>query len=82
MLDQPLIGGCKPALRLSFLFAITCPTLVLCGRQDALTPPDCHEGIAARVPGARLEVIDDCGHLSTLEKSAEVIAAMQRWLAA
>jgi pimeloyl-ACP methyl ester carboxylesterase len=67
---------------LALLSSITCPTLVLCGMQDALTPPECHEEIAARVHGARLEVIDDCGHLSTLEKPAEASAAMRRWLAA
>ncbi|MHB8667594.1 MAG: alpha/beta fold hydrolase [Burkholderiales bacterium] len=64
------------------LAAIDCPTLVLCGRQDALTPMARHEEIAAGIRGARLEVIDDCGHLSTLEKPAEVNAALRRWLAA
>jgi pimeloyl-ACP methyl ester carboxylesterase len=61
---------------------IHCPTLVLCGRQDALTPLARHEEIAAGIAGARLEVIEDCGHLSTLEKPAEVNAALRRWLAA
>jgi pimeloyl-ACP methyl ester carboxylesterase len=64
------------------LRAIRCPTLVLCGRQDALTPLARHEEIAAGISGARLEVIEDCGHLSTLEKPAEVNAALRRWLAA
>jgi pimeloyl-ACP methyl ester carboxylesterase len=64
------------------LAAISCPTLVLCGRQDALTPVARHEEIAAGIKGSRLEVIEDCGHLSTLEKPAEVNAALRRWLAA
>jgi len=55
---------------------------VLCGRQDALTPLARHEEMAAGIKGARLEVIEDCGHLSTLEKPAEVNAALRRWLAA
>jgi pimeloyl-ACP methyl ester carboxylesterase len=59
---------------------IACPTLVLCGRQDAITPLERHEEIAAGVPGARLEVIDDCGHLSTLERPDDVSAALRRWL--
>jgi pimeloyl-ACP methyl ester carboxylesterase len=67
---------------LSLLAAIACPTLVLCGRQDALTPPARHEEIAAGIRGARLEVIEDCGHLSTLEKPDQVNAALRRWLAA
>jgi pimeloyl-ACP methyl ester carboxylesterase len=61
---------------------IACSTLVLCGRQDALTPLERHEEIAAAVPGARLEVVDDCGHLSTLERPDAVNAALERWLAA
>lgn len=66
----------------TLLGAITCPTLVLCGRQDALTPLARHEEIADGIKGATLEVIDDCGHLSTLEKPSEVNAALRRWLAA
>ncbi len=64
------------------LASIRCPALVLCGRQDALTPPDRHEELAAGIPGAKLEIIEDCGHLSTLERPAEVGAALRRWLAA
>lgn len=64
------------------LTTIGCATLVLCGRQDALTPLARHEEIAARIKGAGLEIIEDCGHLSTLEKPAEVNAALRRWLAA
>jgi len=65
---------------LPLLASIACPTLVLCGRQDALTPLARHEDMAAGIKGARLEVIDDCGHLSTLERPAEVNAALRRWL--
>ena len=63
------------------LASIDCPALVLCGRQDAMTPLGGHEKIAAAIKGARLEVLEDCGHLSTLEKPAEVNAALRRWLA-
>ena len=59
---------------------IHCPTLVLCGRQDALTPLALHEEIASLVPGAELTVLEDCGHLSTLEKPRSVNAALRRWL--
>jgi pimeloyl-ACP methyl ester carboxylesterase len=60
---------------------IAVPTLVLCGRDDQATPLKLHEEIAALVPGATLAAIEHCGHLSTLEKPAEVNAAMRRWLA-
>lgn len=65
---------------LALLPAITCPTLVLCGRQDALTPPERHEEMARALPAAKLRVIEECGHLATLERPAEVSAALQRWL--
>lgn len=58
----------------------SCPTLVLCGRDDALTPPHLHEELAAGIPGARLRQIDHCGHLSTLERPEEVTRAMREWL--
>jgi pimeloyl-ACP methyl ester carboxylesterase len=60
---------------------IKCPTLVLCGRQDQLTPPECSEEMAAAIPEAKLLVVEECGHLSTLERPDEVNAAMREWLA-
>jgi len=62
------------------LAAIQVPTLVLCGRQDGLTPLEPHEEIAAAIPNARLSVIDDCGHLSTMERPAAATAMMRDWL--
>lgn len=59
---------------------ISCPTLVLCGRDDALTPPHLHEELAGGIPGARLCRIDGCGHLSTLERPEAVTGAMRAWL--
>jgi pimeloyl-ACP methyl ester carboxylesterase len=53
---------------------------VLCGAQDLLTPPALHEEMAAAIPGARLHVVSDCGHLSTLERPEEVTAALEHWL--
>ena len=62
------------------LAAIACPTLVLCGRQDALTPLARHEEMAAAIPDADLVVIEDCGHLSSLERPDQVTAALRAWL--
>ena len=64
----------------SHLPRIACPTLVLCGREDASTPLPLHEEMAALVPGARLEVVERCGHMSAMERPAEVTAALRRWL--
>ena len=56
------------------------PTLVLCGRQDVLTPLEKHEEIARLIPTARLVIIEECGHLSTLERPYEVNVALRDWL--
>lgn len=64
----------------SDLATLRVPTLVLCGRQDPVTPPADHEAMAARVPGSRLEMIDDCGHLSTIEQPNAVNAVLANWL--
>jgi pimeloyl-ACP methyl ester carboxylesterase len=59
---------------------IRCPTLVLGGKQDAVTPPEVMEEIAAGIGGARLVLLDRCGHLSPLEQPEQVTAAMAAWL--
>ncbi len=59
-----------------------CSTLVLCGRQDALTPLEVSEEMAEAIPGADLVVIEECGHLATLEKPEPVNAALRAWLTA
>lgn len=57
-----------------------CPTLILCGRDDVMTPPALHEEMAAAIPGAHLEVIDECAHLSSMGRPELVSAAMRQWL--
>lgn len=59
---------------------IKCPTLVLCGREDVLTPRALAEEIVAGIPGARLDLIDHCGHLSTMERPEAVTAELRQWL--
>ena len=66
---------------LADLSAVRVPTLVLCGADDAVTPRADHEAIAARVAGARLVVVPQCGHLSTIEQPAAVTDALSTWLA-
>ncbi len=64
------------------LAAIACPTLVVCGRQDALTPLELSEELARLIPRARLAVIEDCGHLPTMERPEEATALLREWLTA
>jgi 3-oxoadipate enol-lactonase len=49
------------------LGGIHVPTLVVVGEEDALIPPDVSREMAARIPGARLEVLPGAGHLAPLE---------------
>ena len=62
------------------LGGIRCPSLVVCGRQDALTPPALSEEIAAGIPDARLVLIDECGHYAPLERPFTLTALLQQWL--
>lgn len=63
------------------LASIRVPTLVLCGRQDVLTPLAVHEEIAAGIAGSKLVIVEDCGHLAPLERPEATTAAMRAWLA-
>ncbi len=63
------------------LAQINCPTLVMCGDSDALTPPECSDEIAALIPGAKRVVVPQCGHMLTMEQPAFVNAQLLGWLA-
>ena len=65
----------------STLAAIRCPTLVLVGEGDQLTPPDLAKEIHGLVAGSRLVVVPDCGHLSAIERPAAVTQALVEWMA-
>jgi pimeloyl-ACP methyl ester carboxylesterase len=61
---------------------IRVPTLVVVGADDAATPPAKAERIASRIRGARLEIVPDCGHTSSLEQPAAIIALLEGFLPA
>ncbi|MBI4968257.1 MAG: alpha/beta fold hydrolase [Rhodospirillales bacterium] len=61
---------------------IACPTLVLCGRQDALTPLEIHREMASLIPGAALVIVEASGHLPPLEQPHAVSAVLRYWLQA
>jgi pimeloyl-ACP methyl ester carboxylesterase len=75
--QQAIIGRAdsRPSLG-----AIACPTLVLVGEGDELTPPVLSQEIAAAIAGARLVVVADCGHLSTVERPQAVTQALVEWM--
>ncbi|NVN84997.1 MAG: alpha/beta fold hydrolase [Rhodopseudomonas sp.] len=63
------------------LAQITCPTLVLSGDQDNTLSNALSVEIADGIPGARLVIIPECGHLSQIERPEAVTAALLGWLA-
>ncbi|MGH6968348.1 MAG: 3-oxoadipate enol-lactonase [Stellaceae bacterium] len=79
-------AGCCLALTRMDLAAdarrIACPTLVVAGAQDQATPAAAARAIAAAVKGAKLVEIPDCAHISSVERPAEVTAALTAFFAA
>jgi len=64
------------------LGAIRCPTLVIVGDHDVITPLERAREIADAIPNSRLEIVAGCGHLSTLERPGAVTDLLRTWLAA
>ena len=63
-----------------YLPRIRCPTAVIVGRQDLWRPVAQHEEMARLIPGATLTVIEECGHMSPVERPDAVTAALRAWL--
>jgi pimeloyl-ACP methyl ester carboxylesterase len=66
--------------RLSDLSRMSCPTLLLWGRDDEIAPVAHGTTMTALMPKSRLVVLDDCGHLPTIERPEAVTAALRAWL--
>lgn len=56
----------------AYLSQITCPVLLVVGRQDQWAPVSQHEDMLSLLPGARLEIIDNAGHFSPMEQPETV----------
>lgn len=73
-------GMAQRADSTDLLAGITCPTLVVVGEQDALTPPDVAQDYAARIPNAQFVVIPRAGHLSNLEQPEAFLQVIRNFL--
>lgn len=62
------------------LGTVTCPTLVLCGENDRLTPPETARSMQESIPGARLDIIAGAGHIANLEQPEAFNALLLRHL--
>ncbi len=59
---------------------IHCPALLITGREDGWSGPAQHQAMAAKIAGSQLVIVPNCGHMSTMERPAEVSAALRAWL--
>ena len=62
------------------LAKITCPTLVMCGNEDALIPAPLQQKMANDIPDAEFRIVDKCGHLPTMERPFESNMILRDWL--
>ena len=62
------------------LVAIRIPTLILAGRQDLLCPPKVQEEMRDKITGSRMVLVEDCGHLVSLERPYATTALFRFWL--
>lgn len=66
--------------RRAVLARIACPTLLVWGREDRFAALQQGAEMEARIPGARLAVLDSCGHLPTLEQPDVTTDVAREWL--
>lgn len=77
--ERAIIGRIDSRPRLK---EIACPTLVVAARDDALMPVEILQELADGIPGARLAVVEDCGHMASLEQPARVLELLREWVQA
>ena len=63
------------------LAAIRCPTLVVAARDDQLMPVEILEELSHGIRGARLAVVEECGHMASIEQPAVVTGLLREWIA-
>jgi pimeloyl-ACP methyl ester carboxylesterase len=63
------------------LAALRMPVLVLCGKDDLVTPPECSEELAALIPGAQLQWIEGSGHMVPVEQPAALADQLKKFMA-
>jgi pimeloyl-ACP methyl ester carboxylesterase len=62
------------------LKSVTVPTLIGCGRHDRVCSLERHQLMHGLISGSRLEIVEDAGHLPTLEQPEATTALLSQWL--
>jgi len=60
---------------------IACPVLLVTGDEDGVASPSNVRAMAEQINGARVAILNRCGHWATLERAGECSAAMKEFLA-
>jgi len=61
---------------------LRCPTLLLLGARDLMTPPKGAAALAAAIPDSRMVVLPDCGHMMMIEQPDATLDALRDHIAA
>jgi pimeloyl-ACP methyl ester carboxylesterase len=75
-----LLGMAERDDQTSLLSQITCPTLILVGREDSITPVADSEKMHREIAGSRLVVIEKAAHISNLERTDQFNEELLRFL--
>jgi len=59
--------------------AINCPTLLVTGDEDVVSPPSSVRAMGDRIKGSRVEVLRGCGHWTPVEKPEECVNLLNRF---
>jgi len=75
-----LLGMAQRDDQTEFISSIKVPTLIVAGREDAITPPADSEAMHSKIAGSRLIVIENAGHVSNLEQTEQFNDALLAFL--
>ncbi|MCX8021871.1 MAG: alpha/beta hydrolase [Syntrophorhabdaceae bacterium] len=62
------------------VYGIRVPTLIIAGKYDLLTPPKFSEYLHSQIKGSRLEIVEDAGHMVTLERPEVINPLIKGWI--
>src|ERR1700754_3917921 len=75
-----LLGMAERDDQTSLLSQISCPTLILVGQEDQITPVKDSEKMHREIAGSRLVVIENAAHVSNLERTEQFNEELTRFL--
>lgn len=83
--DPVGVKGCLIAMlsrtdTTNYLSKIKIPTLILCGEDDRLTPPDVMQKMAEQIPNSKFVIVPDAGHMAPIENAEFVNSRIKRFL--